>query len=166
MMALPSKILKCSLMIWWTSTERFSQEIQWLTTPICHSTTRNLIFHIFIFISFVAVSGESDMCLRDVHWLRFRVMMAIVSHHKLNLCNILLQNMYEKAVKPHTTRKSLGLILNYIMTQCDVRESPSAKKIHPGKFLERTKPTMYNKETHVTTILIPSLWASRVILTT
>lgn len=81
------------------------------------------------------------MCIN----LHLRRMMDITRCHKVYWCHIVLKCLHEEAAKPETTRKSDGLMLNFILTNNVIKKSSYENKILAGKFLGGTKPMLYNK---------------------
>ncbi|KAL6549679.1 hypothetical protein OROHE_008410 [Orobanche hederae] len=87
-------------------------------------------------------TGAFEMCTN----LRFRMMVAIMMGETVNWCHFVLKRIQEEASKPSSQKKSFGLILNNLISCCDVRISRDAKKIGTGKFSGGIKPTAYNKD--------------------
>ncbi|KAL6586083.1 hypothetical protein OROMI_002727 [Orobanche minor] len=86
-------------------------------------------------------TGAFDTCTN----LRFRMMIAILFGEKVNWSQIVLKRLSEEVSKPHSQKKSFGLLLNYILTQSGVRQSKHAKKIGTGKFIAGFKPSAYHQ---------------------
>ncbi|KAL6586881.1 hypothetical protein OROMI_001869 [Orobanche minor] len=84
-------------------------------------------------------TGAFDTCTN----LRFRMMVAILYGEKVNWIQIVLKRLSEEVSKPHSQKKSFGLLLNYILTRSGVRQSKHAKKIGTGKFIGGFKPSAY-----------------------
>ncbi|KAL6565035.1 hypothetical protein OROMI_016485 [Orobanche minor] len=76
-------------------------------------------------------TGAFDTCTN----LRFRMMVAILYGEKVNCIQIMLKRLSEEVSKPHSQKKSFGLLLNYILTRSGVRQSKHAKTIGTGKFI-------------------------------
>ncbi|KAL6576982.1 hypothetical protein OROMI_011258 [Orobanche minor] len=74
------------------------------------------------------------------------MMVAIMSGEKVNWCLFVLKRLQEEAYKRASQKKSFGLILKCILKECGVRQSQSAKKVGPDKFISGCKPTAYNKD--------------------
>ncbi|KAL6565521.1 hypothetical protein OROHE_004576 [Orobanche hederae] len=77
--------------------------------------------------------------------LRFRMMIAILYGEKVNWSQIVLKRLSEEVLKPHSQKKSFGLLLNNILTRSGVRQSKHAKKIGTGKFIGGFKPSAYHQ---------------------
>ncbi|KAL6580349.1 hypothetical protein OROMI_008373 [Orobanche minor] len=77
--------------------------------------------------------------------LRFRMMIAILYGEKVNWSQIVLKRLSEEVLKPHSQKKSFGLLLNNILTRSGVRQSKHAKKIGTGKFIGGFKPSTYHQ---------------------
>ncbi|KAL6571200.1 hypothetical protein OROHE_002843 [Orobanche hederae] len=77
--------------------------------------------------------------------LRFRMMIAILYGEKVNWSQIVLKRLSEEFLKPHSQKKSFGLLLNNILTRSGVRQSKHAKKIGTGKFIGGFKPSAYHQ---------------------
>ncbi|KAL6585894.1 hypothetical protein OROMI_002538 [Orobanche minor] len=86
-------------------------------------------------------TGAFDTCTN----LRFRMMIAIFYGEKVNWSQIVLKRLSEEVSKPHSQKKSFGLLLNNILTRLGVRQSKSAKKIGTGKFIGGFKPSAYHQ---------------------
>ncbi|KAL6557952.1 hypothetical protein OROMI_018302 [Orobanche minor] len=86
-------------------------------------------------------TGAFDTCTN----LRFRMMIAILYGEKVNWSQIVLKRLSEEVLKPHSQKKSLGLLLNNILTRSGVRQSKHAKKIGNGKFIGGFKPSGYHQ---------------------
>ncbi|KAL6579549.1 hypothetical protein OROMI_009765 [Orobanche minor] len=86
-------------------------------------------------------TGAFDTCTN----LRFRMMVAILFGEKVNWSQIVLKRLSEEVSKPHSQKKSFGLLLNYILTQSGVRQSKHTKKIGTGKFIGGFKPSDYHQ---------------------
>ncbi|KAL6585620.1 hypothetical protein OROMI_002264 [Orobanche minor] len=86
-------------------------------------------------------TGAFDTCTN----LRFRMMIAILYGEKVNWSQIILKRLSEEVSKPHSQKKSFGLLLNNILTRSGVRQSRSAKKIGTGKFIDGFKPSAYHQ---------------------
>ncbi|KAL6582182.1 hypothetical protein OROMI_006196 [Orobanche minor] len=86
-------------------------------------------------------TGAFDTCTN----LRFRMMIAIIYGEKVNWSQIVLKRLSEEVSKPHSQKKSFGLLLNNILTRSGVRQSSSAKKIGTGKFIGGFKPSAYHQ---------------------
>ncbi|KAL6547746.1 hypothetical protein OROHE_009451 [Orobanche hederae] len=86
-------------------------------------------------------TGAFDTCTN----LRFRMMIAILYGEKVNWSQIVLKRLSEEVSKPHSQKKSFGLLLNYILTRSGVRQSKHAKKIGTGKFIGGFKPSAFNQ---------------------
>ncbi|KAL6569122.1 hypothetical protein OROHE_003403 [Orobanche hederae] len=86
-------------------------------------------------------TGAFDTCTN----LRFRMMIAILYGEKVNWSQIVLKRLSEEVSKPHSQKKSFGLLLNNILTQSGVRQSKHAKKIGTDKFIGGFKPSAYNQ---------------------
>ncbi|KAL6558305.1 hypothetical protein OROMI_018655 [Orobanche minor] len=86
-------------------------------------------------------TGAFDTCTN----LRFRMMIAILYGEKVNWSQIVLKRLFEEVLKPHSQKKSFGLLLNNILTRSGVRQSKSAKKIGTGKFIGGFKPSAYHQ---------------------
>ncbi|KAL6548873.1 hypothetical protein OROHE_008718 [Orobanche hederae] len=86
-------------------------------------------------------NGAFDTCTN----LRFRMMIAILYGEKVNWSQIVLKRLSEEVLKPHSQKKSFGLLLNNILTQSGVRLSKHAKKIGTGKFIGGFKPSAYHQ---------------------
>ncbi|KAL6560214.1 hypothetical protein OROHE_006221 [Orobanche hederae] len=86
-------------------------------------------------------TGAFDNCTN----LRFRMMIAILYGEKLNWSQIVLKRLSEEVSKPHSQKKSFGLLLNNILTRSGVRQSKHAKKIGTGKFIGGYKPSAYHQ---------------------
>ncbi|KAL6580002.1 hypothetical protein OROMI_008026 [Orobanche minor] len=56
-----------------------------------------------------------------------------------------LKRLSDEASKPHSQKKSFGLLLNNILTRLGVRQSKYAKKIGTGKFIGGFKPSSYHQ---------------------
>ncbi|KAL6576946.1 hypothetical protein OROMI_011222 [Orobanche minor] len=85
--------------------------------------------------------GAFDTCTN----LRFRMMIAILYGEKVNWIQIVLKRLSEEVSKPHSQKKSFGLLLNNILTRSGVRQSKSAKKIGTRKFIGGFKPSAYHQ---------------------
>ncbi|KAL6565703.1 hypothetical protein OROHE_004758 [Orobanche hederae] len=77
--------------------------------------------------------------------LRFRMMITILYGEKVNWSQIVLKRLSEEVSKPHSQKKSFGLLLNNILTRSGVRQSKHAKKIGTGKFIGGFKPSAYHQ---------------------
>ncbi|KAL6558051.1 hypothetical protein OROMI_018401 [Orobanche minor] len=86
-------------------------------------------------------TGTFDTCTN----LRFKMMIAILYGEKVNWSQIVLKRLSEEVSKPHSQKKSFGLLLNNILTRLGVRQSKSAKKIGTGKFIGGFKPSAYHQ---------------------
>ncbi|KAL6560082.1 hypothetical protein OROHE_006320 [Orobanche hederae] len=86
-------------------------------------------------------TGAFDNCTN----LRFRMMIAILYGEKVNWSQIVLKRLSEEVSKPHSQKKSFGLLLNNILTRSRVRQSKHAKKIGTGKFIGGYKPSAYHQ---------------------
>ncbi|KAL6580454.1 hypothetical protein OROMI_008478 [Orobanche minor] len=86
-------------------------------------------------------TGAFDTCTN----LRFRMMIAILYGEKVNWSQIVLKRLSEEVSKPHSQKKSFGLLLNYILTRSGIRQSKYAKKIGTGKFIGGFKPSAYHQ---------------------
>ncbi|KAL6545063.1 hypothetical protein OROHE_009970 [Orobanche hederae] len=86
-------------------------------------------------------TGAFDTCTN----LRFRMMIAILYGEKVNWSQIVLKRLSEEVLKPHSEKKSFGLLLNNILTRSGVRQSKHAKKIGTGKFIGGFKPSAYHQ---------------------
>ncbi|KAL6569910.1 hypothetical protein OROMI_014424 [Orobanche minor] len=86
-------------------------------------------------------TGAFDTCTN----LRFRMMIAILYGEKVNWSQIVLKRLSEEVSKPHSQKKSFGLLLINILTRLGVRQSKSAKKIGTGKFIGGFKPSAYHQ---------------------
>ncbi|KAL6512984.1 hypothetical protein OROHE_019774 [Orobanche hederae] len=86
-------------------------------------------------------TGAFDTCTN----LRFRMMIAILYGEKVNWSQIVLKRLFEEVLKPHSQKKSFGLLLNNILTRSGVRQSKHAKKIGTGKFIGGFKPSAYHQ---------------------
>ncbi|KAL6560937.1 hypothetical protein OROHE_006114 [Orobanche hederae] len=86
-------------------------------------------------------TGAFDTCTN----LRFRMMIAILYGEKVNWSQIVLKTLSEEVLKPHSQKKSFGLLLNNILTRSGVRQSKHAKKIGTGKFIGGFKPSAYHQ---------------------
>ncbi|KAL6558188.1 hypothetical protein OROMI_018538 [Orobanche minor] len=86
-------------------------------------------------------TGAFDTCTN----LRFRMMIAILYGEKVNWSQIVLKRLSEEVLKPHSQKKSFGLLLNKILTRSGVRQSKHAKKIGTGKFIGGFKPSAYHQ---------------------
>ncbi|KAL6543454.1 hypothetical protein OROHE_010076 [Orobanche hederae] len=86
-------------------------------------------------------TGAFDTCTN----LRFRMMIAILYREKVNWSQIVLKKLSEEVSKPHSQKKSFGLLLNNILTRSGVRQSKHAKKIGTGKFIGGFKPSAYHQ---------------------
>ncbi|KAL6566680.1 hypothetical protein OROMI_015084 [Orobanche minor] len=86
-------------------------------------------------------TGAFDTCTN----LRFRMMIAILYGEKVNWSQIVLKRLSEEVSKPHSQKKSFGLLLNNILTRSGIRQSKSAKKIGTGKFIGGFKPSAYHQ---------------------
>ncbi|KAL6566573.1 hypothetical protein OROMI_014977 [Orobanche minor] len=86
-------------------------------------------------------TGAFDTCTN----LRFRMMIAILYGEKVNWSQIVLKRLSEEVLKPHSQKKSFGLLLNNILTRSGVRQSKHAKKIGTGKFIGGFKPPAYHQ---------------------
>ncbi|KAL6525421.1 hypothetical protein OROHE_015728 [Orobanche hederae] len=86
-------------------------------------------------------TGAVDTCTN----LRFRMMIAILYGDKVNWSQIVLKRLSEEVSKPHSQKKSFGLLLNYILTRSGIRQSKHAKKIGTGKFIGGFKPSAFNQ---------------------
>ncbi|KAL6576347.1 hypothetical protein OROHE_000128 [Orobanche hederae] len=86
-------------------------------------------------------TGAFDTCTN----LRFRMIIAILYGEKVNWSQIVLKRLSEEVSKPHSQKKSFGLLLNYILTRSGVRQSKHAKKIGTGKFIGGFKPSAFNQ---------------------
>ncbi|KAL6547356.1 hypothetical protein OROMI_023077 [Orobanche minor] len=84
-------------------------------------------------------TGAFDTCTN----LRFRMMVAILYGEKVNWSQIVLKRLSEEVSKPHSHKKSFGLLLNYILMRSGIRQSKHAKKIGTGKFIGGFKPSAY-----------------------
>ncbi|KAL6548145.1 hypothetical protein OROHE_009207 [Orobanche hederae] len=76
---------------------------------------------------------------------RFRMMIAILYGEKANWSQIVLKRLSEEVLKPHSQKKSFGLLLNNILTRSGVRQSKHARKIGTGKFIGGFKPSAYHQ---------------------
>ncbi|KAL6557899.1 hypothetical protein OROMI_018249 [Orobanche minor] len=86
-------------------------------------------------------TGAFDTCTN----LRFRMMIAILYGEKVKWSQIVLKRLSEEVSKPHSQKKSFGLLLNNILTRSGVRQSKSAKKIGTGKLIGGFKPSAYHQ---------------------
>ncbi|KAL6550399.1 hypothetical protein OROMI_020887 [Orobanche minor] len=86
-------------------------------------------------------TGPFDTCTN----LRFIMMIAILYGEKVNWSQIVLKRLSEEVLKPHSQKKSFGLLLNNILTRSGVRQSKYAKKIGTGKFIGGFKPSAYHQ---------------------
>ncbi|KAL6568930.1 hypothetical protein OROHE_003671 [Orobanche hederae] len=86
-------------------------------------------------------TGAFDTCTN----LRFRMMIAILYGEKVNWSQIVLKRLSEEVLKPHSQKKSFGLLLNNIVTRSGIRQSKHAKKIGTGKFIGGFKPSAYHQ---------------------
>ncbi|KAL6582620.1 hypothetical protein OROMI_004698 [Orobanche minor] len=86
-------------------------------------------------------TGAFDTCTN----LRFRMMIAILYGEKVNWSQIVLKRLSEEVSKPHSQKKSFGLLLNNILMRSGVRQSKYAKKIGTGKFIGGFKPSAYHQ---------------------
>ncbi|KAL6509726.1 hypothetical protein OROGR_023036 [Orobanche gracilis] len=86
-------------------------------------------------------TGAFDNCTN----LRFRMTIAILYGEKVNWSQIVLKRLSEEVSKPHSQKKSFGLLLNNILTRSGVRQSKHAKKIGTGKFIGGFKPSAYHQ---------------------
>ncbi|KAL6554753.1 hypothetical protein OROHE_007492 [Orobanche hederae] len=86
-------------------------------------------------------TGAFDTCTN----LRFRMMIAILYGEKVNWSQIVLKRLSEEVSKPHSQKKSFGLLLNNILTRSGIRQSKHAKKIGTGKFIGGFKPSAYHQ---------------------
>ncbi|KAL6548025.1 hypothetical protein OROHE_009730 [Orobanche hederae] len=86
-------------------------------------------------------TGAFDTCTN----LRFRMMIAILYGEKVNWSQIVLKRLSDEVSKPHSQKKSFGLLLNNILTRSGVRQSKYAKKIGTGKFIDGFKPSAYHQ---------------------
>ncbi|KAL6565211.1 hypothetical protein OROMI_016661 [Orobanche minor] len=86
-------------------------------------------------------TGAFDTCTN----LRFRMMIAILYGEKVNWSQIVLKRLSEEVSKPHSQKKSFGLLLNNILTRSGIRQSKSAKNIGTGKFIGGFKPSAYHQ---------------------
>ncbi|KAL6553984.1 hypothetical protein OROMI_019657 [Orobanche minor] len=86
-------------------------------------------------------TGAFDTCTN----LRFRMMIAILYGEKVNWSQIVLKRLSEEVSKPHSQKKSFGLLLNNILTRSDIRQSKYAKKIGTFKFIGGFKPSAYHQ---------------------
>ncbi|KAL6563034.1 hypothetical protein OROHE_005621 [Orobanche hederae] len=86
-------------------------------------------------------TGAFDTCTN----LTFRMMIAILYGEKVNWSQIVLKRLSEDVLKPHSQKKSFGLLLNNILTLSGVRQSKHAKKIGTGKFIGGFKPSAYHQ---------------------
>ncbi|KAL6582469.1 hypothetical protein OROMI_006483 [Orobanche minor] len=86
-------------------------------------------------------TGAFDTCTN----LRCRMMIAILYGEKVNWSQIVLKRLSEEVSKPHSQKKSFGLLLNNILTRLGVRQSKPAKKIGTGKFIGGFKPSAYHQ---------------------
>ncbi|KAL6512968.1 hypothetical protein OROHE_019758 [Orobanche hederae] len=77
--------------------------------------------------------------------LRFRMMIAILYGEKVNWSQIVLKRLSEEVSKPHSQKKSFGLLLNNILTRSGIQQSKYAKKIGTGKFIGGFKPSAYHQ---------------------
>ncbi|KAL6543487.1 hypothetical protein OROHE_010109 [Orobanche hederae] len=82
-------------------------------------------------------TGALEMCTN----LSFGMMVAIMFREKVNWCQIVMKRLQEEASKPASQKKYFGLILNTILTKCDVPQGRNANNIGPGKFIGGSKPT-------------------------
>ncbi|KAL6558746.1 hypothetical protein OROMI_019096 [Orobanche minor] len=87
-------------------------------------------------------TGAFDTCTN----LRFRMMIAILYGEKVNWSQIVLKRLSEEVSKPHSQKKSFGLLLNNILTRSGIRQSKSAKKIGSDKFIGGFKPSAYHQD--------------------
>ncbi|KAL6536675.1 hypothetical protein OROMI_026256 [Orobanche minor] len=85
-------------------------------------------------------TGAFDTCTN----LRFRMMIAILYGEKVNWSQIVLKRLSEEVSKPHSQKKSFGLLLNNILTRLGIQQSKSAKKIGTDKF-GGFKPSAYHQ---------------------
>ncbi|KAL6569185.1 hypothetical protein OROHE_003466 [Orobanche hederae] len=85
--------------------------------------------------------GAFDTCTN----LRFRMMIAILYGENVNWSQIVLKRLSGEVSKPHSQKKSFGLLLNNILTRSGVRKSKYAKKIGTGKFIGGFKPSAYHQ---------------------
>ncbi|KAL6520814.1 hypothetical protein OROHE_016995 [Orobanche hederae] len=86
-------------------------------------------------------TGAFDNCTN----LRFRMMIAVLYGEKVNWSQIVLKRLSEEVSKPHSQKKSFGLLLNNILTRSGVRQSEHTKKIGTGKFIGGYKPSAYHQ---------------------
>ncbi|KAL6502270.1 hypothetical protein OROHE_024698 [Orobanche hederae] len=86
-------------------------------------------------------TGAYDTCTN----LRFRMMIAILYGEKVNWSQIVFKRLSEEVLKPHSQKKSFGLLLNNILTRSGVRQSKHAKKIGTSKFIGGFKPSAYHQ---------------------
>ncbi|KAL6558292.1 hypothetical protein OROMI_018642 [Orobanche minor] len=86
-------------------------------------------------------TGAFDTCTN----LRFGMMIAILYGEKVNWSQIVLKRLSEEVSKPHSQKKSFGLLLNNILTRLGVRQSKFAKQIGTGKFIGGFKPSAYHQ---------------------
>ncbi|KAL6547995.1 hypothetical protein OROHE_009700 [Orobanche hederae] len=86
-------------------------------------------------------TGAFDTCTN----LRFRMMIAILYGEKVNWSQIVLKRLFEEVLKPHSQKKSFGLLLNNILTRSGIRQSKHAKRIGTGKFIGGFKPSAYHQ---------------------
>ncbi|KAL6531031.1 hypothetical protein OROHE_014513 [Orobanche hederae] len=87
-------------------------------------------------------TGAFETCTN----LRFRMMIANLYGEKVNWSQIVLKRLSEEVSKPHSQKKSFGLLLNNILTRSGVRQSKHAKKIGTGKFIGGFKPSAYHQD--------------------
>ncbi|KAL6576249.1 hypothetical protein OROHE_000030 [Orobanche hederae] len=86
-------------------------------------------------------TGAFDTCTN----LRFRMIIAILYGERVNWSQIVLKRLSEEVSKPHSQKKSFGLLLNNILTRSGVRQSKHAKKIGSGKYVGGYKPSAYHQ---------------------
>ncbi|KAL6565739.1 hypothetical protein OROHE_004794 [Orobanche hederae] len=86
-------------------------------------------------------TGAFDTCTN----LRFRMMIAILYGEKVNRSHILLKRLSEEVLKPHSQKKSFGLLLNNILMRSGIRQSKYAKKIGTDKYIGGCKPSAYHQ---------------------
>ncbi|KAL6532578.1 hypothetical protein OROHE_014000 [Orobanche hederae] len=86
-------------------------------------------------------TGAFDTCTN----LRFRMMNAILYGEKVKWSQIVLKRLSEEVSKPHSQKKSFGLLLNNILMRSGVRQSKHTKKIGTGKFIGGFKPSAYHQ---------------------
>ncbi|KAL6588241.1 hypothetical protein OROMI_001219 [Orobanche minor] len=85
----------------------------------------NIYLHDFCCPMIENRTGAFEMCIN----MHFQMMVAIMSGERVNWCQIILKRLQEEDDKPDTQTKSFSLILNHILTKCDVPQSIGVKKI-------------------------------------